>query len=121
MLREVGLQVPMDNPLGVYNFKVMHLWDRSFYRIIAMLPNQTLEDIHEAIQRAINWDNDHLYSFFMDGVTHDKRYEIPCPELIVGQSFFGLMPLTSQDRARDMLSAFGLVPANQASENGTSV
>ena len=40
---------------------------------------QTLDDLHYAIQRAINWDADHLYSFHMNGQRCDRRYAFACP------------------------------------------
>jgi hypothetical protein len=47
--------------------------DEVVTRVIAMLDDQTLEDLHAAIQRAFGWDNDHLYAFFLSGrlVQHD--------------------------------------------------
>lgn len=50
---------------GTYVFKVAlrnNLWRR-----IEISAKQTLLDLHYAIQRAYRFDNDHLYSFFMDG------------------------------------------------------
>ena len=40
---------------------------------------QTLEDLHLAIQQAFGWYDDHLYSFFMSGKAWDSNYEIGCP------------------------------------------
>ena len=37
------------------------------YRIIHCSPEHTFEDLHIAIQNAFSFDNDHLYSFFLDG------------------------------------------------------
>jgi hypothetical protein len=36
-------------------------------RTIAVRSDQTLVDIHDALQAAFGWDDDHLYSFWMDG------------------------------------------------------
>ncbi|MEA2054440.1 MAG: plasmid pRiA4b ORF-3 family protein [Candidatus Thermoplasmatota archaeon] len=50
---------------GTYVFKVglaKNLWRR-----IEISANHTLLDLHRAIQEAYNFDDDHLYSFFMDG------------------------------------------------------
>ena len=35
--------------------------------------------MHLAIQHAIKWDNDHLYSFYLNGVKYDERYRYSCP------------------------------------------
>ncbi|MCK5206876.1 MAG: plasmid pRiA4b ORF-3 family protein [Cyclobacteriaceae bacterium] len=37
------------------------------YRKIAMSSDSTLEELHWIIQEAFDFDNDHLYAFFMDG------------------------------------------------------
>lgn len=40
----------------------------------------TLEDLHLAIQNAYDFDNDHLYSFFMSGKAWDRETEYSLPE-----------------------------------------
>lgn len=45
------------------------------WRKIEMRADQTLEDLHFAIQEAYGWDTDHLYSFFMSGKAWDRRTE----------------------------------------------
>ncbi len=40
---------------------------------------ETLEELHLAIQAAYRWDNDHLYSFFLNGERYDERYGFNCP------------------------------------------
>ena len=47
-------------------FKVMFKYRKGTWRKIELKATDTLEDLHDAIQDAIEWDNDHLYSFFMD-------------------------------------------------------
>ena len=79
ILREMELPVPFDNPQGVYACKVKFKWAKLIYRTIELRSNQTLDDLHLAIQQAIHWGNDHLYSFFMNGITHDERYRFSCP------------------------------------------
>jgi hypothetical protein len=46
-----------------------------------MKASQTLEDLHVAIQDAIGWDSDHLYSFFMDNKFNSMEpdAEFTCP------------------------------------------
>ena len=36
-------------------------------RTIAVRSDQTLVDVHDALQLAFGWDDDHLYSFWLDG------------------------------------------------------
>lgn len=38
-----------------------------------------MDDLHYTIQRAINWDADHLYSFHMSGKKYDRNYVFACP------------------------------------------
>jgi hypothetical protein len=79
VLRAAGRPVPPDNPGGVYTFKVKFKWAKRIYRTIELRSEQTLDDLHGAIQRAIRWDADHLYSFFVGGMARDGRYRFSCP------------------------------------------
>jgi hypothetical protein len=36
-------------------------------RKIAVAADQTLEDVHGTLREAFEWDDDHLYSFWLDG------------------------------------------------------
>jgi hypothetical protein len=38
---------------------------------VAVRTSQTLEPLHRALRRAFNWDDDHLYSFWLSGVHWD--------------------------------------------------
>lgn len=62
-------------------FKVMFKYRKGNWRKIEMKATQTLEDLHEAIQDALEWDNDHLYSFYMDNKFYSKEpdVEYTCP------------------------------------------
>ncbi|MDP2335785.1 MAG: plasmid pRiA4b ORF-3 family protein [Bacteroidota bacterium] len=53
---------------GSYIFQVSY--GKTVWRKIKVSFNHSLEDLHLAIQKAFDFDNDHLYSFFMD----NKRY-----------------------------------------------
>ena len=53
---------------GSYIFKVS--LGKGIWRKIKLSFKHTLEDLHDSIQKAFDFDDDHLYSFFMDG----KRY-----------------------------------------------
>lgn len=100
LLRATEQPVPLDNPDGVYAFKVKYKWNKDLTRTIELKSEQTLEDLHYAIQRALQWDSDHLYSFFMNGEKYDPRYAFACPyeednppwadEAVIGE--LGLMP-----------------------------
>lgn len=50
------------------------------WRKIQIRADQTLEDLHFAIQGAYCWDADHLYSFFMSGKAWDDKIEYCLPE-----------------------------------------
>ena len=50
---------------GTYYFKIA--LDKKLYRIIAIDGKKTFDDLHDAIQDAFDFGNDHLYAFFMDG------------------------------------------------------
>jgi len=80
VLRAADLPVPLDNPGGVYALKVKFKWAKRICRTIELKLEQTLDDLHFAIQQAISWDADHLYSFYMNGRLHDERYTFACPE-----------------------------------------
>jgi len=79
LLRAANLPVPLDNPGGVYIFKVKFRWAKRIFRSIAVRSEQTLDDLHHAIHHAIAWDADHLYSFFMNGDRADDAYRVRCP------------------------------------------
>ncbi|TXK46796.1 plasmid pRiA4b ORF-3 family protein [Pontibacter qinzhouensis] len=50
---------------GVYRIKVS--LSKQLYRTILIGASATFEELHLAIQDAYNFDNDHLYAFFLDG------------------------------------------------------
>ncbi|CAA9320768.1 MAG: hypothetical protein AVDCRST_MAG56-6950 [uncultured Cytophagales bacterium] len=52
--------------------------EKQLYRTIAIGASATLDDLHQAIQNAFQFDNDHLYAFFMDGEPwSDDRFNDP--------------------------------------------
>jgi hypothetical protein len=80
LLRVGGWVVPVDVPDGMFVFKVTFRHaKRGFHRTIAAHSRQTLEHLHRAIQGALEWDDDHLYSFFMNGVVWDAAYRFASP------------------------------------------
>jgi len=56
---------------GTYIFKVSLA--RDLWRRIRVSAVHTLLDLHNSIQKAYDFDNDHLYSFFMDGKTRSRE------------------------------------------------
>lgn len=79
ILESIGREIQIDNPKGAYSFKVYLRGLKSVYRTIELRSEDTLEDLHLAIQDAFEWDNDHLYSFFMNGELYDDRFRFQCP------------------------------------------
>jgi hypothetical protein len=77
---------------SVYEFKVQ--LGRGCYRVIACAGRHTFEELHLAIQEAFEFDNDHLYSFFMDGkrwsrneINHPYSDEPPfADEVLIAQA-----------------------------------
>jgi hypothetical protein len=67
-------------PTRTLRLKVTLQWRPDVWRTIDILDNQTLEDLHYAIQDAFHWDNDHLYSFFLSGKAWDSITEIATPD-----------------------------------------
>ena len=53
------------NDERIFDFKVM--LGKKCYRVIRCAPQHTFEELHLAIQEAFDFDNDHLYSFYLDG------------------------------------------------------
>jgi hypothetical protein len=46
-------------------------------RTIELGAEQTLDDLHGAIQRAFGWDSDHLHAFYLTGDRRDPRFTTP--------------------------------------------
>jgi hypothetical protein len=64
---------------GTYVFKVSLA--KNLWRRIKVSANHTLLDLHNAIQEAYKFDDDHLYSFFMDGKLWSyERFNSPYDE-----------------------------------------
>jgi hypothetical protein len=62
--------------MSVYRFKVYFEDDENVYREIEIRASQHFEDLHKAIQRAINFDDLHPASFFMSNDTWRKGREV---------------------------------------------
>lgn len=66
--------------MKTYTFHVSIPGTGRVWRKIEMGADQTLAQLHLAIQDAFDFDNDHLYSFFMSGRAWDKDTEYSLPE-----------------------------------------
>lgn len=63
----------------VYRFKVTFEYAPDVWRRIEIRGDQTLHDLHNAIQDAFDWDDDHLYAFFLSGKAWDESTEYARP------------------------------------------
>jgi len=79
LLQTAEVAVPFDNRGGTYSFRVKPLWTKRIYRTIEMRSEQTLDDLQRFIQHAFEWNNEHLYSFYMNGCKYDDRFAFACP------------------------------------------
>ncbi len=66
--------------MKTYTFHVSQPGGGRVWRKIELSGDQTLEELHFAIQDAYDWDADHLYSFFMSGRAWDSSSEYCLPE-----------------------------------------
>ena len=71
LLADLGQEVPMDNPGGVYRFQVLPHGRRRNELVVDVRSDQTLGHLHGAIQRGLDWDDDHLYAFYLSGESSD--------------------------------------------------
>ena len=72
---------PVARPGAVltYTFKVTYQRKPSVWQLIEIAENQTLDNLHYAILSAVNFDSDHLYSFYMSGRAWDETTEYASP------------------------------------------
>src|ERR1700722_15989295 len=64
---------------STYIFKVWIKGSPKVYRTLEFHAGQTLEDLHEMIQGVFNFENDHLYRFFL-GSDPRKAEFIECED-----------------------------------------
>jgi hypothetical protein len=62
-----------------FTLRVNHRALPQVWRDVEIAEDQTLEDLHLMIQRAYEWGDDHLYSFFMSGQAMDRGSEVGSP------------------------------------------
>ena len=65
---------------SVYRFKVTLARNRRVWCRIEVRSDQALAHLHDAIQEAFGWDDDHLYAFFLSGRAWDSSSEFVRPE-----------------------------------------
>jgi Plasmid pRiA4b ORF-3-like protein len=64
----------------VFDTKLESHVDRPVTRRLALSSGHTLIDLHRLIQEAFEWDDDHLYSFWLDGTfwgADESEYTAP--------------------------------------------
>ncbi len=86
--RAAGRDLAAGQALGrsqAYAFRVALRWDREVWRVIEVRGDQTLDDLHGAIQHAFGWDRDHLYAFFLSGKRWDPATEYADPRVEDGR------------------------------------
>lgn len=66
--------------MKTYTFRVSLAGLDRVWRTIEIAAEQTLEELHFAIQEAYDWDADHLYSFFLSGEAWDRTTEYTLPD-----------------------------------------
>ncbi|MBI4499239.1 MAG: plasmid pRiA4b ORF-3 family protein [Chloroflexi bacterium] len=74
-----GPELPEPPATLGYRLKVSLGWNKRVWRVLEILDNQTLEDLHDTILEAFGWDDDHLYSFFLSGRPWDPLPEVTRP------------------------------------------
>ena len=120
-LRALGRPAVNDDAKAVYTIKLTAPGLRGFSRLIAIRADQTLEDLHHAIQRALDWDDDHLYTFYMRGKARDRDYEIPCAYVVTeGADPFGPAEWIVVEQGDSPIRAAGgaAAPEPAAAEDG---
>ena len=93
-LGKIQVKTPVKFKPGVYTFKVNLTYDPKISRRIQLDAKHSLYDLHLMIQEAFDFENDHLYCFYMDGKRYSKiRFNDPrgeeppyVDECILGES-----------------------------------
>jgi len=66
-----------NNKQIIWTLRVKLPWMQPEYvRVIEIRPSATFLELHEAIQAAVNFDNDHLFEFFIGRHPGNKAYTI---------------------------------------------
>jgi hypothetical protein len=64
-------------PTTAYTFLVTYDRDPEIWRKVEMLGKQTLYELHQIIQQAVSFDNDHPHAFFMSNIAWDSSTQYP--------------------------------------------
>lgn len=76
--------------ISVFRFRAKLVWFTPVWRDIEIRSDQTLIHLHNAIQNAFRWYDDHLYSFFLSGEEWDEDTEYTSPDALNGtRDIFG--------------------------------
>ncbi|MHB8877796.1 MAG: plasmid pRiA4b ORF-3 family protein [Myxococcaceae bacterium] len=75
-----------------YVLRVSLAWKPTVWRDLELRGDQTLDELHGAIQEAFGWDNDHLWCFFMAVVKGKFRLRRQQPDSTYGNSDDALSP-----------------------------
>jgi hypothetical protein len=95
----IALALPPEARTTVYRLHVALDWVKDVWRRIEIRGDQTLDDLHLAIQDAFGWDNDHMYAFFLSNKAWDPKTEYQGNPL--GEGNAGITAIYSLDlRAR---------------------
>jgi hypothetical protein len=74
-------------PTTLYRFQVrFDDADPPIWRRMELRGDQTLHDLHEGIQEAFAWDDDHLYAFFLSRKAWDESTEYSSPSAESGEN-----------------------------------
>ena len=79
-----------DVPVDTVVLKVKFQQVKSIWRNLELAQSQTLDTLSRAILDAIDWDADHLYSFFMSNRAWDEQTEYTSPQSAEGRTAAGL-------------------------------
>ncbi len=71
----IALTLPPEARTTVYRLHVALDWVPDVWRRIEIRGDQTLDDLHLAIQDAFGWANDHMYAFFLSNKPWDAKTE----------------------------------------------
>ena len=69
---------PVPEPIYIFNAELVDLTD--IRRTLAIRSTETLDDLHHSLRAAFDWDDEHLYSFWLKGgfwARNDSEYTHP--------------------------------------------
>jgi hypothetical protein len=78
--QKLSLSTASITTVKTYTLRVSLPGHGDCWRKIEIKSDQTLQTLHQAIQAAFDFDDDHLYSFFLSNKAWDKKTEYSLPE-----------------------------------------